>query len=122
MTDDRPSYPHVDPDSRARTHLANERTYLAWLRTAITLIALGLAAAQFLTHDVLPGVPLVRILSSLLVGMGVILPIVAEYRYSRAVRHIEATTFQPARTSIQLSTATAAVIGLLALLVVWLLR
>jgi len=35
-------------ESRARTHLANERTFLAWLRTGIALISLGLAAAQFL--------------------------------------------------------------------------
>ena len=105
-----------------RTWLAAERTYLAWLRTAITLIALGLAAAQFLSRDVLPGVPLVRILSSLLVGAGILLPIVAEYRYSRAVQHIEAANFQPARTSIQVATITAAIIGTLAIVVVWLLR
>jgi uncharacterized membrane protein YidH (DUF202 family) len=35
-------------ESRARTHLANERTFLAWLRTGISLIGLGLAAAKFL--------------------------------------------------------------------------
>ena len=39
---------HTDPDSRARTHLANERTFLAWLRTGLGLIVLGLAAAQFM--------------------------------------------------------------------------
>ncbi len=31
-----------------RFSLANERTYLAWLRTALALIGGGLAAAQFL--------------------------------------------------------------------------
>jgi putative membrane protein len=35
-----------DPDSRFT--LANERTFLAWNRTALALIAAGLAAAQFL--------------------------------------------------------------------------
>src|SRR5215218_9897005 len=38
----------ADPDTRARTHMANERTFLAWFRTGITLLALGIAAAQFL--------------------------------------------------------------------------
>ena len=38
----------ADPDTRARTHLANERTFLAWFRTGITLVALGLAGAQLL--------------------------------------------------------------------------
>jgi putative membrane protein len=31
----------------AREHLANERTLLAWVRTGVTLIALGFAAARF---------------------------------------------------------------------------
>jgi uncharacterized membrane protein YidH (DUF202 family) len=53
----------VDLESRARTHLANERTFLAWLRTGIALIGLGLAAAQFLERQVLPGLPLIRSMS-----------------------------------------------------------
>ena len=31
----------------ARDHLANERTFLAWLRTALSSVALGLALAKF---------------------------------------------------------------------------
>ena len=38
----------VDPDTRARTHLANERTFLAWFRTGHHALALGIAGAQFL--------------------------------------------------------------------------
>jgi putative membrane protein len=30
-----------------RDHLANERTFLAWMRTAITIIALGFVVAKF---------------------------------------------------------------------------
>lgn len=30
-----------------RDHLANERTYLAWLRTTLAVMVLGLAIAQF---------------------------------------------------------------------------
>lgn len=33
--------------STARDHLANERTFLAWLRTSISLVALGLAIGKF---------------------------------------------------------------------------
>ena len=32
--------------STARDHLANERTYLAWLRTAVGAVGLGLAVAK----------------------------------------------------------------------------
>jgi len=30
-----------------RDHLANERTFLAWIRTSVTLIALGFVVAKF---------------------------------------------------------------------------
>jgi len=33
--------------SRARDHMANERTYLAWLRTAANVLIVGLAVAKF---------------------------------------------------------------------------
>jgi putative membrane protein len=39
----------TDPD--ARFTFANERTFLAWNRTALALIAAGLAAAQFLRFN-----------------------------------------------------------------------
>ncbi|WP_375492444.1 YidH family protein [uncultured Jatrophihabitans sp.] len=47
MTDS--DHPEVapSPSTRARDHMANERTYLAWLRTAATVMALGLAVASF---------------------------------------------------------------------------
>ncbi len=80
----------VDPDSRARTHLANERTFLAWLRTGLSLIALGLAAAQFLGRNLVPSVRLVTILSVLLVTGGVALTIVAGVRYARTRDGIDA--------------------------------
>ena len=37
----------ADPASRARDHMANERTYLAWLRTAVNVMIVGLAVARF---------------------------------------------------------------------------
>jgi putative membrane protein len=45
-----PDEPHSNPpgdSSQMRDQLANERTYLAWLRTSIAMMALGLAAAKF---------------------------------------------------------------------------
>jgi putative membrane protein len=38
-------------DPEPRFTFANERTFLAWNRTALTLIAAGLAAAQFLKFN-----------------------------------------------------------------------
>ena len=34
-------------DSRARDHMANSRTLLAWIRTGIALIGLGFVVARF---------------------------------------------------------------------------
>jgi putative membrane protein len=37
----------ADPQTRTRDLLANERTFLAWLRTAAAVMVLGLAIAKF---------------------------------------------------------------------------
>lgn len=41
----------TDAGSLVRDHLANERTYLAWLRTSATVMLLGLALAKFVEPD-----------------------------------------------------------------------
>jgi len=43
-----PQRPEREPD--ARFSFANERTFLAWNRTALALIATGIAATQFLPN------------------------------------------------------------------------
>jgi putative membrane protein len=111
-----------DPDSRARTHLANERTFLAWFRTGLTLIALGLAAAQFLSRDVVAGIPVVRTLSTLLALTGMFLVLVGARRYLDGRRHIDQASFRPAYTSILVTAGAALVTGILAIGFVWLLH
>jgi inner membrane protein YidH len=112
----------VDPDSRARTHLANERTFLAWFRTGITLVALGLAAAQFLARDVAPGVPIVRMLSTLVIVTGAVLVIVGAIRYREGQRRIDEDVFRPARGSIAIAAIAALLIAVVAVAFVWLLH
>lgn len=62
----------VDPD--ARFSLANERTYLAWLRTSIALIAAS-AALEVLGAGIHPGLRAAA--SILLVIAGLTTPVVA---------------------------------------------
>lgn len=74
-----------EPDYRFS--LANERTFLAWLRTALALIAAGVAV---IVIDI--GVPdvLARGLSVLLLALGVLTPAAAFARWAmaeRALRH-----------------------------------
>lgn len=74
-----------EPDYRFS--LANERTYLAWLRTSLALIAAGVAVNVI---DI--GVPngIAHALSALLLALGVITPAAAFARWAmaeRALRH-----------------------------------
>lgn len=112
----------VDPDSRARTHLANERTFLAWFRTGITLVALGLAAAQFLGSDAPDGPPLVHALATVVVVTGGFVVAVGMTRYREGRRRIDAEEFSPAWRSVTVMTGAAFAITVLAIAFVWLLR
>jgi putative membrane protein len=101
--------PHPD----YRFTLANERTLLAWLRTALALVAGGVAMTQFVPELGVPGGgPEVSV--GLLVG-GLVTALTGHRRYLRNERAIAAD--QP----LPVSTAAAWVTGLVAVLVLALL-
>jgi putative membrane protein len=112
----------VDRDSRARTHLANERTFLAWLRTGLSLMAVGLAAAGFLPVDLVPGFPYVRSFAALLVLSGTIMVLYGASRYMRANQQIETGSYDPAGMAIVTIAAIISLLGILAIPLVLLLR
>lgn len=76
----------TDPDYRFS--LANERTYLAWIRTALALLASGVALDQFAARlGPATGVPMLAIG---LCGCGALLCAMAYYRWranEMAMRH-----------------------------------
>ena len=109
----------VDPDSRARTHLANERTFLAWFRTGITLVAFGLAAAQFLGPT---GEGVVRLLATLVIGTGAVTVLVGLVRYRAGRERIDAGRFLPASRSIAIAAGLALLAAAVAIGFVWLIR
>ncbi len=37
----------VEDSNRARDHLANERTFLAWVRTSVAIVVFGFAIGRF---------------------------------------------------------------------------
>ena len=59
--------------------LANERTYLAWLRTALALVASGVAAARLLAGQTLPWVW--ETVGVLLILTGVVTAALARHRW-----------------------------------------
>lgn len=64
-------------DTATRDHLANERTYLAWVRTAVTFVGLGFAVDRLLVDD--PIGPVLGVVMMLL-GGGMMLPALISYR------------------------------------------
>lgn len=116
-----PASPRVDLDSRARTLLANERTFLAWLRTGLSLVAAGLAVANFLPAGVIPGVPYVRMYSVLLVLSGTLLVLIGGVRTRRASDRIDQGTTVSSPTGLWVVAAIAGILCAMAIpLIFWL--
>lgn len=114
--------PRADADSRARTHLANERTFLAWLRTGLSMIAVGMAAAGFFPIDLVPGFPYIRLFAIVLAIAGTAAVMFGAQRYVVAHREIEAGVFVPSVSPIVGVAIVVAILGLMAVPLVVLLR
>ena len=112
----------ADPDSRARTHLANERTFLAWLRTGLSLIAVGLAAANFLPENLVPDFPIVTIVALMLVLLGTSMVLFGAIRYVLAHRQIESAAYVPEVWPIVIVAVVVAALALLSLPLVIVMR
>lgn len=112
----------TEMESRARTHLANERTFLAWLRTGFSLISLGLAVAQFLQHQVVPGLHLTRGMAILMVVTGILMAVDGARRYIRHSKQIEAGVFRVTTRTIKIVAGLVALLGLMAITFILLLN
>jgi putative membrane protein len=109
----------VGHDIDPRVSLANERTFLAWIRTALALITIGLAITQLLPPFDLPGGR--RLLGVPLMVLGVVVALGALREWminERAMR--QGKPLRPPRLAMWV-TVVIAVVGLAALIVslVW---
>ncbi|MFG1778570.1 YidH family protein [Micromonospora sp. NPDC049051] len=93
-----------------RFSLANERTFLAWLRTGLALVAGGLAAAQFL-----PPAPLREVIAIALLLLGGAVAVRAVDHWARTERAIRLGEELPAS---RFPAVLALAVGLGALLLV----
>ena len=101
-------------------HLANERTFLAWIRTAIAVMTLGVAINRFALflvemHQVVPEVRNlanrhVEKLGIGLVMLGIVLLVGATWHYLHVGKTIDDENYRP---SVRIMVATALVIGLM---------
>jgi putative membrane protein len=121
--------PKID---RQREHQANERTFLAWLRTSIALIGFGFAIARFglffqqlqatlmqqpvLIHPLFNS----KNLGVALVVFGILVIALAAWQYNRVFWQIERSDYRPSRWLVAMMTAVVMIIGLFSLpLLLW---
>jgi putative membrane protein len=101
-------------EAAVRDHLANERTLLAWQRTALGMIGVGFLVDRFALDG--GRSTLGSLLGLGLVALGGIMSIVGAYRFVRTEREIDTHSYQPALLAHLLLTG-AIVLGALVLTV-----
>ena len=107
--------------NRARDHLANERTFLAWVRTGAAIVVFGFAIGRFSIAlrqlTALQGHPLHRSGLSVWMGatsivLGVVLVIAGLLRYRKTRARLDEGTFEPAGFVLDLVTVLTVLFGL----------
>jgi putative membrane protein len=107
----------TDPDPRFT--FANERTFLAWIRTALALLAGGIGLEAFVGETVDPA--LRRAVAGLLLVLGAALAVTAFVRWLRSERALREGRSLPGLAIAPVVAGVVALVGL-ALLVGALLR
>lgn len=111
----------VEDSNRARDHLANERTFLAWVRTSVAIVVFGFAIGRFaiamrqLTAfqgqvSKTTGLSVWMGMSSILAGVVMVAAGLARYRKTRA--QLDEGKFEPAGFVVDLVTIVTVLFGL----------
>jgi uncharacterized membrane protein YidH (DUF202 family) len=118
-----------------RVHMANERTFLAWIRTSIGIMAFGFVVEKFALFmkqmSIIIGKPTIEnvitpshgysaMIGISLVGLGTLLVLFAFLRYKKVKRQIDSNTFEQSSILVTLLTILVLAIGIL--LVVYLIH
>jgi len=110
----------INPN-RARDHLANERTFLAWVRTGAAIVVFGFAIGRFSIAlrqlTALEGHPVHRSGISVWMGatsiiLGVLLVLAGLVRYRKTRVRLDQGTFEPAGFVLDLVTILTVLFGL----------
>ncbi len=110
-----------------RVHMANERTFLAWIRTSVAVMAFGFVVEKFslfvkqmayyVGKEASPPAPgYSSIIGILLVGLGMLMGVLAFIRYKKVERQIDEETYMPSPVLSVLLAISVIVIGMFLLL------
>jgi putative membrane protein len=113
----------ISPKDYAREFLANERTFLAWIRTSIAVISLGFVISKFgiwledLSASISPQLEQFRVGASVPIGIGMIifgglLSLLAALRYHKVNLQIEQGVVKADRGLIIMITLIVMVLSL----------
>jgi putative membrane protein len=111
----------VENPNRARDHMANERTFLAWVRTGAAIVVFGFAIGRFsiairqLTALQGHGVRTAGIsvwMGSGTIVAGLLLVVAGLMRYRKTRARLDAGTFEPAGFGLDLLTILTVLFGL----------
>jgi uncharacterized membrane protein YidH (DUF202 family) len=113
-------------NSRRRVHMANERTFLAWVRTSIAVMAFGFVVERFSlfireVSSILgksgDGIPpshgYSAIIGIILVTLGTLMGALSFIRYRKTEKQIDSDSYRPSLTLDFLVTASVLLIGIL---------
>ena len=105
-----------------RVHMANERTFLAWIRTSISIMAFGFVVEKFslfvkqfayyLGKEASPPPSgYSAVFGVILVGLGAAIGVLSFFRYKTVERQIDGDTYAPSRVLGVLLTLSLLAIG-----------
>ncbi len=113
MSDDPNGQDPVESEPDVRFTYANERTFLAWNRTALALIATGVAATQLLPEFDIHGGR--RVLGIPLIALGALVSLTSFRQWranERAMRRREALPTSPMAAVLSIGIALVSVIAI----------
>lgn len=104
-------------NSKSREHQANERTFLAWVRTGIALMGFGFVIVKFALflkqisimlegEAVAPTRGYSAVVGVVMVALGIVMTLLAFWQYRRVGKQLESDTYVPSsRLSVLLTLA-----------------
>jgi putative membrane protein len=115
---------NTKPTGNPSDHLANERTFLAWIRTSVAIMGFGFVVVKFSlfikqislladTQVVLPGKGYSSEIGTLLVGLGVFIALFSYLRYRNTEKQLINRAYKPSLLPSLFITIALVIIGVL---------